>query len=482
MHSAILFICFSLYLLLVFNSVGNMHVYFTPPPPSRPLSTWVSYNLLRTKDVSTKSKTVLSVRTIFLLLFIISYLIFLQYQAWLYMCKNTHYIQFDTNLNVYKKNKENLISPLKCPYTWISLVTSLAMVLLSEIDFLHFCIAFSTNFELRFCFELIFYLLSKFRKTISRMLFMTSVILVFSTATTPNTQYVCIAVLKISSISFTRKSPPWLLTLLILISNDIEQNPGPGHQSNYLNFMNWNLNSLATNNFSRLQIIEAHNSVHKYDLISICETSLTNSLATSVPELDGYTFEPANHPDNVTHGGVGLFYKNSLPIVVRRDLSFSESIVIELKLGRKRIFFTVLYRSPSFSHTTPEFQDFMENFRNLHSNIKAENPFAMFFTGDFNGHSQLWWPDGDTNPEGREIEDLFNFLNLSQVISEPTNFTPGCLPSCIDLIATDQPNLILDSGTRASLDPKCHHQIIYCKINFKIPPLPPSERKIWHSH
>ena len=70
--------------------------------------------------------------------------------------------------------------------------------------------------------------------------------------------------------------------------------------------------------------------------------------------------------------------------------------------------------------------------------------------------------------------------SLSQVISEPTNFEPNSKPSCIDIVVTDQPNLILDSGTRASLDPYCHHQIIYCKINFRIPPPPPFERKIWH--
>ena len=94
----------------------------------------------------------------------------------------------------------------------------------------------------------------------------------------------------------------------------------------------------------------------------------------------------------------------------------------------------MLYRSPSFPHKSPEFQDFLNNIRTLHSKISEENPFAMFFTGDFNGHSQIWWPDGDSNPEGRVIEELFSSLNLSQVICEPTNFTPGCLPSCIDLI------------------------------------------------
>ena len=75
---------------------------------------------------------------------------------------------------------------------------------------------------------------------------------------------------------------------------------------------------------------------------------------------------------------------------------------------------------------------------------------------------------------------MLTSLNLSQILSEPTNFTPGKNPSCIDLIVTDQPNLILESGTRPSLDQKCHHQIIFSKINFKIPPPPPISRRIWH--
>ena len=161
---------------------------------------------------------------------------------------------------------------------------------------------------------------------------------------------------------------------------------------------------------------------------------------------------PANNPANVRHGGVGLFYKNSFPVIVRNDLSFDESIVTEIKFGRKKIFFIVLYRSPAFNHTSLEFQVFLSNFKKLHSTIQCENPFATFYTGDFNAHSQLWWPDGDTNPEGTEIENLFTTLGLSQIISEPTNFEPNKNPSCIDLIATDQPNLILDCGTRVSLD------------------------------
>ena len=116
----------------------------------------------------------------------------------------------------------------------------------------------------------------------------------------------------------------------------------------------------------------------------------------------------------------------------------------------------------------------------MHLKIQDGCPFATFFAGDFNAHSQFCWPDGDTNPEGIEMENLFTSLGLSQIISEPTNFEPNKNPTCIDLIATDQPNIILDCGTRASLDTYCHHQIIYCKVNFRIPASPPFERKIWH--
>ena len=93
--------------------------------------------------------------------------------------------------------------------------------------------------------------------------------------------------------------------------------------------------------------------------------------------------------------------------------------------------------------------------------------------------TEFWWPDGDTTPEGTEFEELFTLLSISQIISEPANFEPHKNQSCIDLTITDQPNLILDSGTRPSLDPFCHHQKVYVKINFRIPP-PPFERKIWH--
>ena len=124
--------------------------------------------------------------------------------------------------------------------------------------------------------------------------------------------------------------------LVIYLSNDISKYPHPQFQNNFLNFISWNLNSLAKDNLHPVSLIDAHNSLCYYDLISICKTSLNASVELPETLLDEYTFVPANNPANMIRDGVGLFYKNALPVVIRNDLSFDESIVVELKFDREK--------------------------------------------------------------------------------------------------------------------------------------------------
>ena len=143
------------------------------------------------------------------------------------------------------------------------------------------------------------------------------------------------------------------------------------------------------------------------------------------------------------------------------------------------MFFTVLYRNLINKVDSPEFINFVTNFDNLYQKIVAEKPYSVFFTGDFIAKSLRWWSEGASDDEGNQLDNLFSDLNLSPIISEPTHFRDNCLPSCIDLIITDQPNLVLDSGVRPSLDSLCKHQITFCKTNFSIPPPPSYRRKVW---
>ena len=65
-----------------------------------------------------------------------------------------------------------------------------------------------------------------------------------------------------------------------------------------------------------------------------------------------------------------------------------------------------------------------------------------------------------------------------QLISEPTHILLNSL-SCIDLIFTDQPSLVVDNGVHPTLHENCHYQITYCKPNLKIEYPPLYERLVW---
>ena len=227
-----------------------------------------------------------------------------------------------------------------------------------------------------------------------------------------------------------------------------------------------------------MSLIEAFNSVYKHDLIGIVETHVDSTFDDGRLILDGYNFFKSNHPQNVKRGGVGLYVNESLPSQNHSDLvTLSECVVCEIQLNRKKYFFVVIYRSPSQDQS--EFDDFTINFELLLSKLHAENPFCVVITGDFNCRSTQWWEHDTENNERRLFEPFVSELGLHQSISEPTHLM-GDSKSCIDLIFTDQPNLIVDSGIYPSLHEQCHHQIVYGKLSVSNIALPSHTRKVWY--
>ena len=81
--------------------------------------------------------------------------------------------------------------------------------------------------------------------------------------------------------------------------------------------------------------------------------------------------------------------------------------------------------------------------------------------------------------EDSQIEFLASQFAMSQVINEPTHILDNS-KSCIDLIFTSQPNMIVDSGVHSSLHSNCHHQIVHAKFDLKVFYPPPYERTVWH--
>ena len=112
------------------------------------------------------------------------------------------------------------------------------------------------------------------------------------------------------------------------------------------------------------------------------------------------------------------------------------------------------------------------------SNINDPNLACSAIIGDFNARSPQWWALDKENNEGCEISFLTSWAGSSQLIDQPTHITKES-SSCIDLIFTSNPSFISASGVELSLYEKCHHNLIYGKINFNVPLPPPCMREVW---
>ena len=145
-------------------------------------------------------------------------------------------------------------------------------------------------------------------------------------------------------------------------------------------------------------------------------------------------------------------------------INLPECLACKIVIGKKGYVIT-LYRSPSQNQS--EFEHFLLSLENLLCNIRSKDPAFKILLGDFNSRSKSWWVHNITNNEGTQIESISSLYGFSQLISEPTNILQNLL-SCIDLIFTDQPNLVIKSRIKLPLHENCHHQITYANFNLQI--------------
>ena len=79
-----------------------------------------------------------------------------------------------------------------------------------------------------------------------------------------------------------------------------------------------------------------------------------------------------------------------------------------------------------------------------------------------------WWSLDKDNAEGREIKSITSVCGYNQLINKPIHVTKES-SSCIDLIFATYPNLIRETGVELSIFEKCHHNLIYGIIGFRVP-------------
>ena len=96
---------------------------------------------------------------------------------------------------------------------------------------------------------------------------------------------------------------------------------------------------------------------YKHDFICLSETYLDSSIPDNLIEIEGYSLVRADHPDNIKRGGVCIYYKESLPVRIKRLPYFKEALLLEMIHNNKKSLVSVIYRSPSQSYC--EFETFL---------------------------------------------------------------------------------------------------------------------------
>ena len=286
------------------------------------------------------------------------------------------------------------------------------------------------------------------------------------------------------SFSFYKKSVPGevknivffiiVMKSLLILSGTVEINPGPVTKKTSLSFAVWNLDSIPARDYARIPLIESFQATYEFDIFGVCESLLNKDIPNDDIYTNGFSPEPfrADKPENSRNGGVCLYFKDNLPIHERPDLeTLPETIVAEIKLNRKKIFFILSYCHPNLS--TTELEEYTKSLEHIYGCISKENPAVTILTGDFNARSPLFWESDIENREGRVFNNFLLSNNLDELINEPTHIRDDGSQSCIDLICTDQPFIFTDTGVLQSLDPHSKHKIIYSTLNFHTPCPPP---------
>ena len=264
------------------------------------------------------------------------------------------------------------------------------------------------------------------------------------------------------------------------MSGDIELNhePNKTNSSFKLSVCHWNLNSFAAHNFEKVGLLEAFNTINKFDIICVSESYLDSAFSSDNEELNikGYKFVRADNPNKIKRAGICAYFRESLPVRVVPNHHLSECLILEVDLKNKKGYLVSLYRSPN--QNPDEFKLFLTNLENLLVDITSCNLHFMLLLGDFNAKLKTWFINDQLSKEGAQLESLTSLYGMKQLTAEPTHVLES-FSSCIDLIFTNQTNLIMDAGAHPALHSKCHNQVIIAKLNLQIEYPPPNTREVW---
>ena len=269
------------------------------------------------------------------------------------------------------------------------------------------------------------------------------------------------------------------LAMILYRAGDVKKNPGPETETDdNINITESESTAVLHGSFSvvhynvqsvlnKVDIIETEFS--NFSLVALTETWLNDSVPNQDLEFNDFQLPFRRDRVGDNHGGILVYVKTDLPCKRRYDLELVtiECLWVEINVKNKNILVGTFYRPPNSNALI--FSD-IENSIGLAFDTGIPD---IIILGDFNLNVL-------NGPSARKINDLCQHYNLSQIISEPTNFTESS-SSIIDLIMVSNLNSVDVSGVGEPflLQDIRYHCPIFCIFKFKRHVVKPFRRKIW---
>ena len=248
----------------------------------------------------------------------------------------------------------------------------------------------------------------------------------------------------LSQPGMVRNDPMKYIILILLLSGDIAENPGPAVDTSVKNLSICHINAQSV--YNKLDLIAVE--LSKFDILTVSETWLDQTISNVDLKLPSY--QPPIRLDRKRHGGgVAIYIKQCIPFFERTDLIIPnlEAAWVEVNLCNKKVLIGSFYIHPRFSDWGLV-EVAIEQASQVCSNL--------ILLGDFN-------QDMFIARKSQEIRGIMNMFGFKQIIDTPTRVTPYS-STLIDLILVSDSLSCTDRGT---LEPFCSdHHAVYFSTNF----------------
>ena len=202
----------------------------------------------------------------------------------------------------------------------------------------------------------------------------------------------------------------------------------------------------------------------EFTVIGVSETWLRDDNC-DLYNLDGYHFTEV-HRTCRSGGGVGIYVKNSIPFLNRRDLkvedAISESVFIEIDKqifnGSKNITIGVIYRPPGGN-----LQNFIDSVNTVLNGLRNENKLC-FLLGDVNINLLNYEKHEDTTT----FIDLMHSFSFISLINRPTRITENSATSIDNIFTNHYVNLDNSFQCVIYTDVSDHFPVIHIDTAMKL--------------